>query len=439
MSATGKISYCVQFLNNETASIPACQLQKICHKLVEDFELDRFKQSTVNNDRRRSKRLTKRSDSSSDETSSSESDDSDDDQQPSSFTTTRSGRIQTMPKSYQQEFHTKLNTKKDRKEKYRSVPFYSDDFIKRHSIHCFRCYKTGYPNGSRNDTFEVSCGPTRQRTRLLLCQTCSLSCHNNCLPALNDHCFDTQTSHYTCVKCKNKTFDCVGCQKNIDKTNDKVFFRCKSCFRPYHPHCINNDLYEEGDCHDCATFKDRQPQSILAQRKDSENREELLIKWKDESFRHVNWVSASWIQALYTTLYTYYKKKRDDEDSEPKKGRYFPIEWTMIERILNVEWKDKNKQQVKRVFAVFKDTDYGDAIWDEPPAEDEPELFAAYKLALERYIRATKVKPPQKMKQLIADIRRLANAEKYESHELKAQPRYIEGGVLMQHQLEALK
>ncbi len=174
MSATGKISYCVQFLNNETASvcvqikynssiinflrlkIPACQLQKICHKLVEDFELDRFKQSTVNNDRRRSKRLTKRSDSSSDETSSSESDDSDDDQQPSSFTTTRSGRIQTMPKSYQQEFHTKLNTKKDRKEKYRSVPFYSDDFIKRHSIHCFRCYKTGYPNGSRNDTFEVS-------------------------------------------------------------------------------------------------------------------------------------------------------------------------------------------------------------------------------------------------------------------------------------------
>lgn len=79
------------------------------------------------------------------------------------------------------------------------------------------------------------------------------------------------------------------------------------------------------------------------------------------------------------------------------------------------------------------------AIWDEPPAEDEPELYVAYKLALERYIRATKVKPPQKMKQLIADIRRLANAEKYESHELKAQPRYIEGGVLMQHQLEALK
>lgn len=78
-------------------------------------------------------------------------------------------------------------------------------------------------------------------------------------------------------------------------------------------------------------------------------------------------------------------------------------------------------------------------MWDEPPSEDMPELYTPYKEALERYINASKVRPPQKMRQLIADIRKLANAEKYESHEIKVQPKYINGGTLMPHQLEALK
>jgi hypothetical protein len=43
------------------------------------------------------------------------------------------------------------------------------------------------------------------------------------------------------------------------------------------------------------------------------------------------------------------------------------------------------------------------------------------------------------MKELIADVRKLANAESYELHELKTQLKYITGGTLMKHQLEALK
>jgi hypothetical protein len=60
-------------------------------------------------------------------------------------------------------------------------------------------------------------------------------------------------------------------------------------------------------------------------------------------------------------------------------------------------------------------------------------------LALDRYIQASKVKPPHRVKHLIAEVRRVAKTEGYGKHELKAQPDFIKGGKLMKHQLEALK
>jgi hypothetical protein len=60
-------------------------------------------------------------------------------------------------------------------------------------------------------------------------------------------------------------------------------------------------------------------------------------------------------------------------------------------------------------------------------------------LALDRYIQASKVKPPTGVKQLISDVRTIAKTENYEKHEYKTQPDFIRGGTLMNHQLEALK
>lgn len=43
------------------------------------------------------------------------------------------------------------------------------------------------------------------------------------------------------------------------------------------------------------------------------------------------------------------------------------------------------------------------------------------------------------MRQLISDVRTMAVKEGYEKHEFKSQPDFITGGILMKHQLEALK
>lgn len=79
------------------------------------------------------------------------------------------------------------------------------------------------------------------------------------------------------------------------------------------------------------------------------------------------------------------------------------------------------------------------AVWDDPPNEDDTELYPDYKLALERHLQATRVTPPQGMPQLIENVRRMAMKEGYEKHEFKSQPDFMTGGTLMKHQLEALK
>jgi hypothetical protein len=79
------------------------------------------------------------------------------------------------------------------------------------------------------------------------------------------------------------------------------------------------------------------------------------------------------------------------------------------------------------------------AVWDDPPEKGDAELYPDYKLALERFIQASKVKAPTGIKQLIADVRNVATKEKYEKHEYKSQPEFITGGKLMKHQLDALK
>jgi hypothetical protein len=145
-----------------------------------------------------------------------------------------------------------------------------------------------------------------------------------------------------------------------------------------------------------------------------------------------------------------------------EKGKIVPFskEWLVIDRILDVKWDNEPEQKAQSVLAVFKDRDYAEgkktslgnlccidmfffffflAIWDDPPSEDETDLYPDYKIALNRYIQSTKVLPPANMKNLVAQVRSKARAENYEKHELKVQPKFITGGQMMKHQMEALK
>ncbi|RCH79663.1 hypothetical protein CU098_001735, partial [Rhizopus stolonifer] len=72
-------------------------------------------------------------------------------------------------------------------------------------------------------------------------------------------------------------------------------------------------------------------------------------------------------------------------------------------------------------------------LWDDPPTEDETELYKAYKHALDRYLLSTKVVVPfHDLEKKISDIRCQPVLQ------FTKQPDCINGGTLMKHQIEGL-
>ncbi|KAG2202459.1 hypothetical protein INT47_013075 [Mucor saturninus] len=458
---TGQVNYIVEFKDGQTRQIPAKSLNVTKKKLVEDFELQHFRDSqqpvtrkrATNSfkpriDAKKKARLRGRIGSNDDSApasvpSSDNSDNEEDDTR--AVSATRSGRKSTQSKTYQTEFYAGKLGEKKRNTQIVHVPIPEDpDFIAHHSELCYRCNESGNHKGP----IDVPVGTDARKQRLLLCKSCSYSIHNNCLPQFIGPYFEN--GQMTCVKCQRKN-SCVECHKTIPEKNDtKLAFRCNFCFRGFHNKCIkkgvSSDLVEEtkdtdpeaiyanGICFECAKFGQKHG-SIVAERTVN-NKTEFLIKWKNVSYRHTNWVLESWMQGAQSTAYRAYIKKRSEQDFVTQNG--IPIEWKTVDRILNVEWLNKSKLKAKRILAVYKDTSYEDAVWDDPPTEDETEFYPDYEIALKRYILASKVKPPIGVRQLISDVRKSAKTESYEKHEIKSQPGFITGGTLMKHQLEAL-
>ncbi|KAI8376843.1 P-loop containing nucleoside triphosphate hydrolase protein [Blakeslea trispora] len=364
---------------------------------------------------------------------------------------TASGRQVTKPKSYQEDFKHLNRLPKVYRSATKStftIPLYTNrEFIQHHSLLCFNCKRAGDCNSQQ----EVQIGKEERRLRLLLCHHCSLTVHNNCIS--NTRTIDRETGKFKCPKC-SLNHKCSKCSKNLlikegNEENQKVSFRCSTCFRGFHHGCLSShvspslkdtmqhqdldSLYQSGLCIECLAFGSWTPQSIVSERSENKVGKELLIKWKDKSFRHATWVLQDWIQAFSPTLYRGYLKRKEEKGIPP-----ISEDWSVIDRILNVEWEDKAQSKVKRVLAVFKDTEYADAVWDEPPSEDEKEQYTEYIQALERYKKASKVQSAKGMENLIKNVRTAATAEGYEKHALKEQPEFIKNGTLMKHQLEAL-
>lgn len=282
---------------------------------------------------------------------------------------TRSGRIANKPTSFEAEFYPSKdqpNTKKSVSSSTFLVPPYTNtEFVDYHSIHCVKCRRSGSPHGPER----VKLGPEEKRTRLLLCDTCSISMHNNCAPPKSS--INKDTGKLKCQKCIN-SLDCTGCGNDLTQSegNPTIPFRCHRCYRAHHSNCIAanvssdladkmkktnlKDLYQSGMCLECTTFISKVAEKITSERT-VKDQLEYLVKWKGISYRHTDWVSAKWIAHVYPVLYRSYIKRRENTGIP-----HFSKDWKIVDRILDVEWINKSAGQVRRILAVFKDTEYGE-------------------------------------------------------------------------------
>ncbi|KAI8640052.1 P-loop containing nucleoside triphosphate hydrolase protein [Parasitella parasitica] len=464
LSTSGTLDYMVKFKDGQIKKVPSKDLKEKYSALVQQFEaLNRKEPSprlrTKAAKTRSSTRLIVENDGSDDYQDELDSDDnsnidSEIDSESSEEATgnrqTSRGRLTAKPRSFKNEFYPEQREERTPKKPVSVYikPYTDDLYLEYHSEYCLRCYRTGNATDASSKDDKIEIGLQAKRTRLLLCQTCSVAMHNNCISSYKM--IDKVTKNLKCLKCA-RSLNCSRCDISILKTRGAAItpFRCVTCNTSYHHDCIIPgtsselrekmkaadmvDVYRSGQCIECVTFlKDKKPQAVAGERK-VDGRLEYYVKWKDLSYRHASWVSAKWIANLAPTLHRAYIKRKEKEGLIP-----LSEDVVCIDRILDVVWADKKHEQAEKVLAVFKDTEYADAVWDEPPPKEDERLYDDYENALKRYIQASKVTPPKNMRGLVANVRSAATLESYESRELKMQPDFIKGGTLMKHQIEAL-
>lgn len=224
-------------------------------------------------------------------------------------TSNKPKRIQLSLKSNQNDFYAVANT----------------NATKQHAQNCSECNKPGYTSSVKNDAPSIQTNPSC----LVLCQRCPFACHLVCLKEKSI--FDL--SKFLCPNCA-PLLECIGCKRHVvsKKTDGET-----------HPKCL-----------DCTRYGDLQVENILALRKE---KSEVLIKWKGKSFRHVSWIPFDWTQKMWKNKLFVYETTYGLKDTTSKDGRFFPVEWTKVERILKVRWEG---QKVTKIFAVYQDTNYKD-------------------------------------------------------------------------------
>lgn len=152
--------------------------------------------------------------------------------------------------------------------------------------------------------------------------------------------------------------------------------RCKECSRAMHRSCMHRDVC--GDCH-----RDEMIEKCLGERND-----EILVKWRNESYGCIEWVPMTWIQFKYPEVYKDYLTS--DRCHSVDKEEF------SVERVLDVIWHDRRQpNHVKLLYKNMKQEEgkptnccllkvlfilFCLAVWEAPPTENQ-----AYEEALEIY------------------------------------------------------
>ncbi|KAF9197606.1 hypothetical protein BGZ49_001880, partial [Haplosporangium sp. Z 27] len=170
---------------------------------------------------------------------------------------------------------------------------------------------------------------------------------------------------------------------------------------------------------------------------------ELLIKWKNMSYRKVTWVPSYWVSQVVSPvkIKSFWRKTLGPLEVSDV---VLP-QWTQVEKILDVVFDADYSgteddmdalDHIQSVFVKWKGLEYDQATWDEPDEPDSPD-YATFKQAFKDWVAAQKIEIPARAKKGRSGLQpRPPNQLPFE--ELKEQPSYIAGGTLKDYQMDGL-
>lgn len=258
---------------------------------------------------------------------------------------------------------------------------------------------------------------------------------------------------------KTNSDDAKICYKcNKDCGDMKKGLICDKCDRSIHLKCLEDKSSRfqsktKWICVECSSYTNEVGR-VLTRRPVAENVYEYLVKFKEKSYRDVAWVSQSWLESISIVRVRWADKKFAEKTPSPEEA--VPAKWLLVDKVLSVEWKRKGHQprftgtrssrildsddegysdsvekeleMSSRLLIKWQGLDYDESTWEKPFKSNDPS-FSSLKKAFINYKRGVEVALFQE-------------AEKFTAHEfrkIKEQPTYIQGGTLLDYQLDGVK
>lgn len=260
---------------------------------------------------------------------------------------------------------------------------------------------------------------------------------------------------------------------------DNVMFRCSHCFRGFHyehlPSRADYDMVElEADpeqrfreysrdwkCKDCADMPAKVSGLIAWKPVDEdiydpahgfegveEEDKVYLVRWDGMSYFRAKWMPGPWVWGVTPHVTRKAFIKRDDsqhpkmrtEDAIPedylRADIVLDVKFTSIVDINTQEIDKARIREVDKALIKYKGLTYEDAVWETPPGPDDGERWSDFVTAYNDWVAGRYVRQPKvgALKTRLEKIRK----DDFRNLEKTTQPETLEGGKLMEYQLQGL-
>lgn len=260
---------------------------------------------------------------------------------------------------------------------------------------------------------------------------------------------------------------------------EQVLFRCTSCFRGFHFEHLpsrSDVIGLEGEADPEQRFREYAPDWKCKECVDVPAKVSGLIAWKpleednydpalgfegldeDEkvylvryegmSYFRARWMPGPWVWGITAHSMRKAFAKRDDtqhptlrtEDAIPedylRTDIVLDIRFTNYVDIRTEEVDKARIREVDKALIKYKGLGYEDAVWEAPPSPDDGERWSDFVMAYNDWVAGRYVRQPKAaaMKTRLEKLRK----EDFAKLEKSAQPDNVQGGTLMEYQIQGL-
>ncbi|KXT16455.1 hypothetical protein AC579_1772 [Pseudocercospora musae] len=260
---------------------------------------------------------------------------------------------------------------------------------------------------------------------------------------------------------------------------DNVMFRCTNCFRGWHfehlPSRADYDTIEtdvdpeqryreysrDWKCKDCAEMPAKVSGIIAWKPVDEDaydpalglegmDEEDIiyLVKWDQMSYFRARWMPGPWVWGVTAPMMRKAFAKRDDSQHPKMRTEdAIPEDYLRTDIVLNVKYTsyvdirtediDKARiREIEKALIKYKGLTYEDAVWETPPGPEDGERWSDFVMAYNDWVAGRYVRQPRP--NTLKTRLEKARKEDFRNLEKTQQPESMEGGKLMEYQIQGL-